>query len=262
VIDLVATDMESLLRQLEGRSVMTPEGPVTVHAAGALMQPHSMNLAERVLQVLSDPNIAYVLFTIGLIGLAAELYNPGLVFPGMVGAISLILGLVAFGNLPVNWGGVTLVGLAIALLIAEVYTEGIGILAAGGVTAFVLGSLMLYRPADSSLPGGQDLRVSWWLIAIFTGASLGFFFFVLRSLARARRMASLSGPESLIGRTGIAVSQLAPLGRVRLQQESWQAEAANGSIRSGELVEIISVAGVTLKVKIAADPVKPSEANN
>src|SRR3990172_6166947 len=116
-----------------------------------------MNLPERILQTIADPNIAYILFTIGVIGIIAELYNPGAFFPGITGAISLILAFVAFGSLPINWAGVLLLLLAIGLFIAELNSEGIGILAVGGLIAFVLGSLLLYTPLTPPSPAAPEV---------------------------------------------------------------------------------------------------------
>jgi membrane-bound serine protease (ClpP class) len=207
-----------------------------------------MTLPERILLVIIDPNIAYILFTLGTIGLIAELYHPGTLFPGITGAISLILAFVAFGNLPVNWAGVLLLILAFALFVAELYAEGIGFLAVGGLIAFVLGSLMLFAPARPTWPGLPALRVSPWLIMSTTTAIGGFFLIVLRAVVRTRHEPVATGIPALIGKAGITLSDLAPFGTVRVDSETWSAVADPGPISSGEPIRVVDVDGVTLRV--------------
>lgn len=249
VIDLVARDLRELLLELEGRPVATTRGTVVLRTAGARVVEHPIGFAGRVLQVITDPNIAYILFTLGLIGLIAELYNPGMLFPGITGAISLILAFVAFGSLPVNWAGVLLLLLALGLFIAELATEGIGFLAVGGLIAFVLGSLLLYTPLTPTSPVMPQVRVSPWLVAFMAVSIAAFFVLVLRALLRIRRRRVETGAETLIGRTGLAVSELSPRGSVQVDTEEWSAIAVDGRIRAGTEVEVVGVEGVTLRVR-------------
>jgi len=136
--------------------------------------------------VLADPNVAYLLMTIGTIGLIAELYNPGMLFPGITGAIALILAFIAFGTLPVNWGGVVLVVLGVGLLVFDLYTEGVGVPAVGGLVAFIIGSLFLFTPLTPTSPAAPDVRVNPWLIGGVTAAVVGFAVFVLGAVLTAR----------------------------------------------------------------------------
>lgn len=249
VIDLVVGDLESLLRELDGRQVSTAGGEVTLRTAGAPAVEKPMSLPERILQTIADPNVAYILFTLGVIGLIAELYNPGALFPGITGAISLILAFVAFGSLPVSWAGILLLLLAVGLFVAELYTEGIGVLAVGGLIAFVLGSLMLYTPLAPTAPTMPQVRVSPWLVATISVGIAGFFLLVLGALLRARRAPVITGTQAMIGRAGMARSDLTPAGVVRVDSEDWSAIALDGSIRAGEEVLVVGVEGVTLRVK-------------
>lgn len=249
VIDLVASDLEALLQMLDGRQVMTTAGEITLQTAGVQVVDRPLSLPERILQTITDPNIAYVLFTIGVIGIIAELYNPGMLFPGITGAISLILAFVAFGSLPISWAGILLLLLAIGFFIAELNTEGTGILAVGGVIAFVIGSLMLYTPLTPTSPAMPQVGVSPWLIATMTAIISGVFIFVIRAIWKARQEPVAVGVEALAGRTGTVVTDLAPEGTVRVGGELWTAKAVDGPIRVGEEIEIVAVEGVILKVR-------------
>jgi membrane-bound serine protease (ClpP class) len=251
VIDLIVDDAAALLQRLDGHTVQTAAGEVVVRSAAARLVQRRMSLPERILHVIADPNIAYLLLTIGFIGIIAELYNPGLIFPGATGAIALILAFVAFGSLPVNWAGVALLVLGIGLFIADLATEGIGMLAVGGLVAFVLGSLMLYSPFTPPSPVMPAARVSPWLIAGAAAAMAAFLLLVGRALLRARRAPVAIGASALVGRTGIAESRLDPHGTVRINSEIWSAvvEPETAAIAAGEGVEVIGLEGVVLRVR-------------
>jgi membrane-bound serine protease (ClpP class) len=201
---------------------------------------------EAFVAMLADPNVAYLLFTLGVLGLAAELYNPGLYFPGVIGALALALALVGFGHLPIAWAGIVLLVVAMGLLVAELQVIGFGALGLAGLAAFALGSLLLF---DGRAPGGPAAQVSPWLIATMTALVAAFFFVVLRKIVEAGRGTVRSGVEGLIGQTGVAASPLAPTGRVRVGTEEWSAEAPGEVIASGAPVEVIGVSGVTLRVR-------------
>jgi membrane-bound serine protease (ClpP class) len=206
-----------------------------------------MTLPEPLLTVLSDPNVAYILFLIAVVGLIAEAYHPGVFIPGVIGAISLILALVAFSLLSVNWLGVLLLLLAVGLFLAEAHTPGVGLLGLGGVVAFIIGSLLLFVPFSSSA-GAVTLAVSPWLIAASTLGVTAFFLLLIRASLRTRRLPITMGPEALLGKEGIATSDLSPRGAVRVAGEEWSAIADVEPINSGESVEVIGVEGVTLRV--------------
>jgi membrane-bound serine protease (ClpP class) len=208
-----------------------------------------MTLPERLLHTLADPNIAYLLMTLGAIGIIAELYSPGTLVPGITGAIALVLAFMGLGTLPTNWAGVLLLLLAFGLLAAELLTAGVGILAVGGVLAFVLGSMLLFVPFAPASPTLPEVRVHPGLIAGMTAVLVGFVFVVLRALLQARRAPVLTGAQTLIGRIGVAASDLTPAGTVQVDSELWSAVAADRGIRAGAAVRVVDVEGVTLQVE-------------
>jgi membrane-bound serine protease (ClpP class) len=246
VIDLVASDVPTLLRQLDGRTVPTASGDRSLDTADIHIDARPMLLSERIVKIVSDPNLAYLLFLLGLLGIAAELYHPGTFVPGTIGAIALVVALVAFGNLPINWAGIALILLAIGLFVGEVHT-GVGALAALGLVALVVGSLMLYSPPEPAA-ASPALHVSPAVVALMTTAVAAFFLFVVRATLRARHLAVRTGIPVLVGQVGVATSELAPAGTVRVDSEVWSAESENGPIHAGEHVLVIGAAGVTLRV--------------
>jgi membrane-bound serine protease (ClpP class) len=251
VIDLVADDLDALLPRLHGRRVETAAGVVALRTAGARVVVRPMNLPERILHAIADPNIAYLLLSIGFIGIIAELYSPGALFPGVTGAIALILAFVALGSLPVNWAGVVLLALGLGLFAADLATEGIGVLAVGGLVAFVLGSLMLYSPFTPLSPAMPEVRVSRWLIFAVAAAMAALLFFVGRAVMRLRHEPAAIGAPALLGRVGVAESRLAPGGTVRIDSEVWSAAVEEGAdpIAPGESVEVVGLEGVVLRVR-------------
>jgi membrane-bound serine protease (ClpP class) len=253
VVDIVARDLPDLLGQLDGRTVATAEGARTLHAAGLTIAERPMLATERVLQAISDPNIAYLLFLLGLIGIVGEVYHPGAILPGTLGGLSLLLALVAFGNLPIAWAGVLLIALAIGFFIAELHT-GTSALAVCALVALVVGSLLLYSPSGPSSPAAESVRVSPWLIGGMTALIAAFFLLVVRATLRVRRLAVQTGIAALTGQLGVAASELAPAGTVRVDSEVWSAESEAGPIHEGEPVRVVGVSGVTLRVTRGALP--------
>jgi membrane-bound serine protease (ClpP class) len=242
VIDVVAKDLPTLLRALDGRRVRTSVGEVTIETSGAQVHRRAMTRPDRIVQAVADPNVAYLLFLLGLIGVAAELLAPGLLVPGLTGAVALTLAFVAFGSLPLNWAGLLLLVLAAALFIAELSSPGIGALGIGGACAFVIGSLILYSPV-ATMP---HARVNPWLVGVAGAAIAGFFLFVLRAFLQTRRTKVTTGIEGLVGRTALATTELAPFGTVELDHELWRAQAAPpATIHRGERVEVIGVEKLT-----------------
>ncbi|MDI7275289.1 MAG: nodulation protein NfeD, partial [Anaerolineae bacterium] len=229
VADLMATDLEDLLRQLDGRTLVTAAGEVTLELDFVPRQRVPMTLLERFLHVLIDPNIAYLLMSIGMLAIVVELYHPGIGAPGMVGAICLILAFVAFENLPLNWGGVALIALALVLFVLDIKVTGY-VLSVGGAVAFVLGSLILFSPFAPQSPAMPVVRVSPWLIGTMTAATAGLFLVALSAGVRAQRLPVLTATEAVVGARGMAVSELGPLGVVQLQGEQWTASAEGGPI--------------------------------
>ncbi|MEW5961127.1 MAG: nodulation protein NfeD, partial [Chloroflexota bacterium] len=247
VVDLVATDLSDLLTQLDGRQVMTRGGQVTLHLAAAPVEAHPMTWLEVIAHGLVDPNIAYILLSLGTIALIAEFYQPGAILPGVSGVICLILAFVALGSLPVNWGGIALIGLAFFLFILDLKVAGFGLTVAGAIS-FVLGSLFLFSPFAPARPALPRLSINPWLLAGMTVLIVGFFTFALTAALRAQRRAALMGRQVLVGAVGTALSDLAPEGVVQLQSESWTAVASE-PVRAGETVEVIGSDGLYLQVR-------------
>lgn len=197
------------------------------------------------IEVLASPNVAYLLLMLGLIGIAIELHSPGLIIPGTIGAIALVLAFVGFAGLPLSWAGLTLVAIGIGLFIAELYTTGLGLLVIGGAVSFALGSLFLFDRGGADEP---PVRVSRWLVALATVAVASVFLVAARAVLRARRGPVATGSETLIGRSGVATTELAPVGHVRVDGETWTAVADGEVVRAGEEIVVIDVEGVTLHV--------------
>jgi len=247
VIDLIADDLGDLLEKIDGKRVSTAEGERVLATKGAALYEVPMSLPQQILHAIVDPNIAYLLLTLGIIALTAEFYHPGAILPGVTGAICLILAFVAFGSLPVNWGGVALIVLAVVLFILDIKVAGYA-LSVGGVIAFVLGSLMIFSPFGPASPVMPRLTVSWPLIAIMTASIAGFFIFALSAGLRAQRARLVSGIETVVGATGVATSDLDPRGTVQVKSELWSAVTEGESIKKGERVRVVDVEGLRLRV--------------
>ena len=241
VIDLIAEDVPSLLAAVDGREVTTGAGKSVLHTKGAILKEIPMGWRLEALKILSDPNIAFLLMTLGTIGVLAELYNPGAILPGIVGAISLILAFYSLQTLPVNYAGVLLILLGIVLFILEIKVTSYGLLSLGGLASLVLGALMLVK-TDAPF-----LKVSLSFI-IPTALTFGMMLMLLTWMAvKAQRRHPVTGAEGMIGGIGIAKTDLAPRGRVFLNGELWDA-VSEEPIREGEEAEVKAVAGLTLKV--------------
>lgn len=250
VIDLVARDLDHLLEQLHGRTVTTASGERTLDLTDAPRVPFPMTFAEQLLHVISSPDIAFILLSIGTIGLIAELYNPGTFVPGITGVIALIFAFFALGNLPTNWAGVALIALAIVLLGAELATDGFGVLGVGATVSFLLGGLLLFRPFTAVSPVLPELSVSPWVLGGTTGLMAAFIVLLVGSLARTRKTPLLTGPEQYAGHIALVYRDLAPRGRVRYDSQLWHAVVRPPQfIPAGEEVLIAGIEGLTLVVQ-------------
>lgn len=250
VVDLIAPDVESLLASIDGRKIELTSGSVVLTTKEARIIERPMNFAERILQFIVDPNVAFLLMSIGFIGILAELYNPGMILPGLTGVIALLLSFTAFGSLPINWAGFALLALAFLLFALEL-NMGSGVLAAAGVVAFVLGALMLYRPFSPVSPSYPNVHINPGLLVTMTVVVVGFSLGVLRAVLRTTKAPIRSGAQGLKGATGYTVSDLNPFGFVRVDSEDWSAVAEPDTIviPKGSHVKVVDVQGVTLKVK-------------
>jgi membrane-bound serine protease (ClpP class) len=244
VVDLVADSMADLLGKVDGRTVRTAKGPVTLATRNAVVTTIEIGFRDRFLNVITDPNVAYVLMMLGMLGLFFELSNPGVILPGVIGGISLILAFFAFQSLPINYAGLLLILFGVVLLIAEIKVVSHGVLAIGGVIAMALGSLMLYDVPEI----GGGLRVLWSVMLPTVGATAALFLFVLAVGMRALKRRPMLGAPGLIGQTGVAREALAPAGQVAIQGELWRAVAEGEAVEPGMTVRVVGVDGLTLKV--------------
>lgn len=247
VIDLIATDPNDLLNKIDGKTVKTAAGELKLETQRAGLTYVDMNIAELILHTMVDPNIALILLQLGLLALVVELYNPGATFPAVFGAICLVLAFVALGNLPVNWGGVILIVMAVIAFIIDVNVNSLA-LTIGALVMFVLGALMLFTPFTPQPPTMPTVSVSPWVVVVTGGAMLAFFVFIIGAAVRGQRYPVISGSEALIGATGVAVTDLAPSGIARVKSEEWMAEALEGTIHQGEAIKVVQVEGLRLKV--------------
>ena len=244
LIDLRADNLPSLIAQIDGRKVKLASGAeVTINTTGYEMTSNEMSLIERFLHAISDPNIAYILLSLGSLGIIAEIYNPGTLFPGITGAISLLLAFYSLGVLDAQLGGILLIVLGFGLFIAEMFTTSFGALTVGGVISLVLGSVILF-------PGeGKLFQVNPWLIATITIIIAAFFILVVYQVIRAHHRQAHTGWEELIGKTALVKATLDPEGTVFFKGERWTAVSETGRVEPGETVVITRVDGLKLYVK-------------
>ncbi len=244
VIDLIASDLNDLLSQIDGREIKTASGVKKLTTKNIAVNYSEMGLREKILDTLSNPNIAYILMMIGMLGLYFELSNPGAIFPGAIGVISLILAFFAFQTLPVNYAGILLILLALILFILEIKVTSFGMLSVGGIISLTLGSLMLF---DSSVP---FLRVSYDFIIPVVAVTSAFFIVAISLAVKAQRRKPTTGKEGLLGSTGIVKSKIDPQGKVFIHGEYWDA-TSNEMIPENTQVEVIEVKDTGIKVKKA-----------
>jgi membrane-bound serine protease (ClpP class) len=244
-IDIIVKNETELLSNIDGKTVELVTGTKTLHTRSAVVKEYKMNAWEKLLDIISDPNIAYILFLLGLYGVIFELYNPGSILPGIVGVIALILALYSMHTLPINYAGLALIVFAIILFLLEIKIASHGVLAIGGIISLLLGSMMLIK-SNSSL---EMVKISRTVIIAATTMSALFFVFVVGAGIRAQRRAAITGVEGIIGEIGEVIIPLDPAGTVMLRGERWNAESLVGSIDKGEKVRIREVRSLKLYVE-------------
>jgi membrane-bound serine protease (ClpP class) len=245
VVDLVAPNEGALLKQIDGRAVQLQQGSKTLHTANAPMETIEMSWVEKLLDAISDPNVAYILMMLGFYGLLFELYSPGAILPGVIGGICLILAFYAMHTLPLSMAGLALIVFAIILFILEVKVTSYGVLGIGGVVSMILGSIMLIRP-ESAL---EMIRISWSVILLTTGITALFFFTLIALVVKAHKARPVTGVEGMIGEVGEAMASLEPGGLIRVHGELWQAESVSGNIGQGQKVRVKAIQNLTLYVE-------------
>jgi membrane-bound serine protease (ClpP class) len=250
LIDLIAADTAELLRKLDGRTVVRFDGRAeTIRTAGAAVERLEMTRAQQILSALAHPQIAYLLLTLGMLGLTVEFWNPGAIFPGVAGGICLLLAFFAFQVLPVNFAGVALIMFGILLLVLEVKITSFGVLAIGGILSLALGSMILI---DSPVPALQiGMRV---ILPITLGIS-GIVLFLVGLAVRAQKMVPVTGESGMLNEVGQALSSIDPggIGRVRTHGEIWTATATE-PVTEGDTVRVTAVQGLLLTVRPERSP--------
>jgi membrane-bound serine protease (ClpP class) len=246
LIDFIAPSQQALLRKIDGFHVKGPKAQV-LHTAGLQVEEQNLPLQYQLLEIIVNPNVSYLLILAGILGIVIELFSPGLILPGTFGAISFLLGLYGSAQLPVDFAGVALLVLGVAMLIAEAHYSSHGILGASGIAALVIGGLLLYDTNSSAF------GISPWVVvavALILGGGLAF---AVDRATRARRLPKRTGREELVGAVAEVRQPLDPLGQVYLQGALWRARLNNGAASSqpvaiGSRVRVESVEGLTLEV--------------
>lgn len=249
VIDLIAPSTSALLDEVDGRRVAVASGFQVLDTRAATVKNLEMGFGEKLLAIICNPNIMYILLLLGMCGILFEFYNPGAIIPGVVGVISLILAFYSMSALPINYAGLALIVFAVVLFLLELKITSHGILAIGGIISLLLGSLMLIRTG----PAEQYMRIS--RIVIFTSVALtaAFFLFIIGLGLRAQRGRPVSGVEGFIGELGRALDDLAPLGKVQVHGEIWQAESVGQAILRGTPIRVVRVDGLKVWVEPQVD---------
>lgn len=245
IIDFIAEDMEDLLEKLDGRSVQIAKTHLSLEMKGTDLDYTKMTLREKILQTLADPNIAYILLMVGILGIALEFFHPGAFLPGISGAICLILSFFALQILPFSLAGLLLIILAIVLFVLEVEVPSYGALTIGGIIALTLGSLMLISP--SAIYISISLKYIVTMVAVISSI----FIFIISYAIKAQFRKPVTGMEGLVGSKGVAKSDISPKGKIQIHGEIWNAllEQDKETIKKGEEVEVVKVEGMRLVVK-------------
>ena len=247
IIDTIAPHTSDLLHMIDGRTVEVSSGLATIRSRGAQVQTREMGWAERLLDIISDPNIAYILLMLGFYGLLFELYNPGAMLPGIIGGIAIVLAFYAMHTLPINYAGLALIIFGLVLFLLEIKVVSHGMLAIGGVVSLLLGSLMLIRPQSSF----DAVRLSLSVVIPAVLVTTFFFLFVVGMGLRAQKVRPVSGLEGMVGDVGESLNELNPMGTVLVHGEIWQARSVGRVIEKGEKVRVVAMEGL----KVAVEPV-------
>ncbi len=245
VIDFIAASRHDLLDSLNGKKVVIEKDTITLATANAHIEEHEMNWRYKILNLLSDPNISYILFLLGIYGLFFEIYNPGSIFPGVVGAIAIVLALYSMQTLPINYAGLALIVVGIILFLLEIKITSYGILSIGGVIALFFGSIMLFQ-SESSF---EDVGVSLGIIIPAVVCTALFFIFAVGAGIKAQQRKPTTGLESFIGQEGITLEELNPTGQIHIFGERWNATSNEGKIKKDTHVIVTEVHDLQLKVR-------------
>jgi len=244
-VDLIAKNDQDLLSLVDGKKIELSNGTKTLHTKNATIGLYEMNVFEKLLNIISDPSIAYILMMLGFFGILFEFFNPGAILPGIVGVISLILAYYAMHTLPVNFAGLALIIFALILFLLEIKIVSHGMLTVGGIVSLLLGSLMLIKPGSA----WEMAKISRSVIISATVVSALFFLFIIGLGIKAQRRKVVTGVEALTGETGEVLDELDPSGTVKINGETWNAESLSRSISRGEKVRVKEMRNLKLYVE-------------
>ena len=245
VIDLIAVSVEDLLEKIDGKEITLTSGKKVLETKDAAITETGMSFRQKILNLVSDPNIAYIFLMLGIYGILFELYSPGAIFPGVIGGISLIIAFYSLHTLPVNYAGLALIIFAIILFLAEIKIISHGLLTIGGIISLVLGSIMLID-MESTL---EVFRISWHVILVFVILTAAFFIFAIGFAIKAQTRKPVTGIEGMAGEIGEAITDLSPEGQISVHGEIWNAECQDGPVIKGTKVEVIQVSNLKLMVR-------------
>jgi membrane-bound serine protease (ClpP class) len=245
IIDYIANNDRELLAQIDGKKTEVNGGTKTLQTKNAAIEIYEMGFFQKVLDKLSDPNIAYMLMMIGFFGILFELFNPGAIFPGIAGVIALIFAFYAMSSMPVNYAGLSLIVFGIILFLLEIKIISHGLLTIGGIVSVLLGSLFLFR----NTPAENFASVSYTVIIATTAVTTLFFLFVVGMGLKAQRAKPAIGLETFIGKTGEVINELHPKGIIKINGEIWKAESLSNNINVGEKIIVRKINNLTLYVE-------------
>ena len=255
VVDLIAENVDELLSKLDGLSVQTSLGTVVLETNGLEIRSFKKSILEHFLEVISDPNVSFLLLMVGGLGIVVEIFNPGLVGPGVIGVICLLLAFLALGNLPVNWAGVVFILLAVVLIVLEIAVSGFGILGVGATVSLIVGGFLLFNQFGDISPYQPFFNVYRWLLYGSSGVVGVAMTYVGLSSYQLRREVSPEKSRSLIGMQATVTAELSPRGIVLVGNETWTAISDDGRvITTGEAVEVQSEDGLILTVSLFVNP--------
>ncbi|MEE3013089.1 MAG: nodulation protein NfeD [Chloroflexota bacterium] len=255
VVDLIAENVDELLSKLDGLSVHTSLGTVVLETNGLEIRSFKKSILEHFLEVISDPNVSFLLLMVGGLGIVVEIFNPGLVGPGVIGVICLLLAFLALGNLPVNWAGVVFILLAVVLIVLEIAVSGFGILGVGATVSLIVGGFLLFNQFGDISPYQPFFNVNRWLLYGSSGVVGVAMTYVGLSSYQLRREVSPEKSRSLIGMQATVTAELSPRGIVLVGNETWTAISDDGRvITTGESVEVQSEDGLILTVSLLVNP--------
>lgn len=249
VIEIIAEDLNDLLAQLDG----WPVRDANLRLDSPVIQEEQMTFVERFYHIITEPNIAFLLLSLGTLFLLAELSDPGLSVAGIGAVVSFFIGFMALGSLPVNWAAIGLLVISVIMFVVALLTDTEVVVTVAGLVPFILGSMLLFTPFRPESPAIPDLQVSWWLIILMAAAIVFFSLVVLRAILNAMKSPPRMGVDRFIGEIGEVKTRLSPDGEIVINHQNWSATSMGGVVEKGKWVRVVSVSGVRLFVTPVED---------